>query len=101
MLPSDGESLDSYTTVSFSIMICSSLVQSNQKYSAVLSVKVTMQHIKGKAVPLQARRGPEGSRKLGFPDFMTTAQDGGRLSELRSGRLYPQEILLVLISVRG
>ena len=31
---------------------------------------------KGKVVPLQARMGPEGSRKLSFPDFVTTAQDG-------------------------
>ena len=46
---------------------------------------------KGKAVPLQAWTGPEGSRKLRFPDFVTTAQDGGRLSALRTGRLYPQE----------
>jgi len=28
---------------------------------------------KGKAVPLQAWSGPEGSRELRFPDFMTTA----------------------------
>jgi len=47
------------------------------------------------------RSGPEVSRKLRFPDFVTTAQDGGRLSALRTGRLYSQEILLVLISVRG
>ena len=39
--------------------------------------------IKGKAVPLQARSGPEGSRKLRFPDFMTTAQDGGKVVSLK------------------
>jgi len=54
-----------------------------------------------KAILLQAWRVPEGSRKLRFPDFVTMAQDGGRLSTLHTGRLYPQEILLVLISVRG
>jgi hypothetical protein len=35
-----------------------------------------------KAVPLQAWSGPEGSRKLRFPDFMTTAQDGGKVISL-------------------
>ena len=38
--------------------------------------------LKGKAVPLQALSGPEGSRKLKFPDFMTTAQDGGKVVSL-------------------
>jgi len=33
---------------------------------------------KGKAVPLQAWSGPEGTRKLRFPDYMTTAQDDGK-----------------------
>jgi hypothetical protein len=37
---------------------------------------------KGKADPLQAWSGPEGSRKLRFPDFMTTAQDGGKVVSL-------------------
>jgi len=37
---------------------------------------------KGKAVPLQAWSGPEGSRKLKFPGFMTTAQDGGKAVSL-------------------
>ena len=42
---------------------------------------------KGKPVALEAWTGPEGSRKSRFPDFVTTAQDGGSLSALRTGRL--------------
>ena len=37
---------------------------------------------KGKAVPLHAWSGPEVSRKLRFPDFMTTVQDGGKVVSL-------------------
>jgi hypothetical protein len=54
-----------------------------------------------KAVPLQALSDPEGSRKLRFPDFMTTAQDGGKVVSLTHRLPLPQEINLVLISVRG
>ena len=38
--------------------------------------------VKGKAVPLQARSGPKGSRKLRFPDFVTSAQKGGKVVSL-------------------
>jgi hypothetical protein len=37
---------------------------------------------KGKAVLLQTWSDPEGSRKLRFPDFTTTAQDGGKVVSL-------------------
>jgi len=41
--------------------------------------------VKGKSVP----RCSEGSRKSGFTDYVTMAQDGGRLSALRTGRFLP------------
>jgi hypothetical protein len=44
---------------------------------------------KGKAVPLQAWSGPESSRKLWFPDFMTMAQDGGKVVSLTHRRPLP------------
>ena len=50
-----------------------------------------------KSVPLQAWSDPEGSRKLRFPDFMTTAQDGGKGVSLTNRPPLPQEMLLVLI----
>jgi len=37
---------------------------------------------KGKAVLLQAWTGPEGSKKLRFPDFVTTAQNDGKVVSL-------------------
>jgi len=54
-----------------------------------------------KAFPLQAWNGPESSRKLRFPDFMTTAQGGGKVVSLMHWPPLPQEIHLVFISVRG
>jgi hypothetical protein len=35
-----------------------------------------------KLFPLQAWSGPDGSRKLRFSDFMTTAQDGAKVVSL-------------------
>jgi len=46
----------------------------------VPGIKVPRFH--DKAFPLQAWSGPEGSRKLRFADFMTTAQDGGKVVSL-------------------
>jgi hypothetical protein len=44
---------------------------------------------KGIAVPLQAWSGPEVSRKLRFPDFLTTAQDGGKVVSLTNRQHLP------------
>jgi hypothetical protein len=41
-------------------------------------------HTRGccKAIPLKVLSGPEGSRKLRFPDYMTMAEDGGKVVSL-------------------
>ena len=44
---------------------------------------------KDKAVPLQAWSGPEVSRKLRSPDFMRTAQKGGKVVSLTHRPLLP------------
>jgi hypothetical protein len=43
----------------------------------------TAETCKAEAVQLQAWSGPEVSRKLSFPDFMTTALEGGKVVSLR------------------
>ena len=54
----------------------------------------------GKSVPLQAWSGPECSRKLRFPDFVTTTQDAGKVVSLTHRPPLPPGNTLVLISVR-
>jgi hypothetical protein len=68
---------------------------STNKFAMLYAVK------KGKAVPLQAWGGLEGSRKLRFPDFVTTAQDGGKVVSLTHRPHLPPGNTPILISVRG
>jgi hypothetical protein len=49
------------------------------KCSDHCTISLMVKGRRGKAVPLQAWSGPEGSRKLRVLDFMTTAQDGGKV----------------------
>jgi hypothetical protein len=64
-------------------------------------IKKVLKTEKVKGDPLQAWSGPEGSRKLRFPDFLTTAQDSGKVVSPTHRPHLPQEIFPVLISVRG
>jgi len=42
----------------------------------------------GNAVPLQAWSGPDGSRKLRFPDYVTSVQVGGKAVSLTHRPLF-------------
>ena len=57
-------------------------VDSSLDYCNACTVHLLLFSLKGKAVPLQAWSGPLGSRKLRFPELMTTAQDGGKVVSL-------------------
>ena len=65
---------------------CPKHVEKRNKYikqnCAPTSFLMLTRNGKGKSVPLQAWSGPEGSRKLRFPDFMTTAQESGKVVSL-------------------
>jgi len=46
-------------------------------YNILIEFGISMELVK--AIPLQAWSGPEDSRELRFPDFRTTAQNGGKV----------------------
>jgi hypothetical protein len=49
---------------------------------SVRGITLLVKLSRGKTVPLQAWSGPEGYKKLWFLDYMTTAQDGGKVVSL-------------------
>jgi hypothetical protein len=56
-------------------------------------LRAFLPRVKGKAIPLQTRTGPEGSRRLRLPDYLDNWQmNVVRMSALSNGRLYPQDI---------
>jgi predicted DNA-binding transcriptional regulator AlpA len=70
------------------ITFCS--VDRASRYNRVKKNRLDAQ-LKGKAFPSQAWSGPDGSRKLRFPDFMTTAQGGGKVVSLTHRPPLPPE----------
>jgi len=56
---------------------------------------------KSQISPITGPRFPEGSRNLRLPDYVTMAQDCGKVFGLTHRPLLLQEILLVLIFVTG
>jgi hypothetical protein len=58
--------------------------------------------VKDKEIPLQAWTGPEGSRRLRVPDLKTIGTGWWQgCQPYAPAALVPQEIFLVLLSVRG
>jgi hypothetical protein len=78
----DVVSLAETSTERQNIVRCHTLEELSRLRNEDLQYRVLLLFVKGKAVPLQAWSGPEGSRKLRFPNFLTTAQYGGKVVRL-------------------
>jgi len=61
------------------------------KYTSIDIVVFDCIPFPSKVVLLQAWSGPEGYRNVMFPDFMTTAQDGGKAVSLTHRPTLPPE----------
>ena len=58
------------------------LLEPKNAHIILIYIYIYIYIYKGKAVPLQAWSDPEVSRKLRLPDYMTMAQDGGKVVSL-------------------
>jgi hypothetical protein len=61
----------------------------------------TQRRWRSKNSPVTGLEWPRGFQEVKVPCFHEKAQDGVKVVSPSTGRIYPQEILLVLISVRG
>lgn len=59
-------------------------------------IGIPEERVKGKAVPLYRL-----ARPLGLQEAVSATHEAGRVLALRTGRLCPQDISMVLITVRG
>jgi hypothetical protein len=71
----DTRHFRNFTSIAMPMGVCRNAI--------VFLLSLNINKGKGKAVPLQAWSGPDVSRKLRFPDFMNTAQDGGKVVSLK------------------
>ena len=84
--PTDLLSFSNFSNLKSIIQKNVTLTQKLQVYFQNIPFAKYNSKTKGNAFPLQAWTGPEGSRKLRLPHFVTMVQDGGRFSALRTGR---------------
>ena len=66
----------------FPFSVCNYFRIMHESLCIISLVLISCHKGKGKRVPLQAWSGAEGSRKLRLPNYVTTAQNGGKLVSL-------------------
>jgi hypothetical protein len=83
------------------LLIEASIVDLRFKYRvlAAYTVRLTTYVKKDKVIPLQVYGAQRVLGKLRLPDSVTSALESGRLSAIRTGRLYPRSILV--LNLRG
>jgi len=84
-----AKSIPNFFNINHSFQMLKGDTHTNRQHGSLISllpfVKEKVGLIKSigekKTIPLEVWSGPECSRKLRFPDFMTTAQDGAKICQ--------------------